>query len=264
VRAVKRALLFDLDETLMVDEPAAAAALAATARLAAKRCNIDPETLASDARARARELWYAALAHSYCMRVGISSWEGLWCRFEGEHSDVRALREWSPTYRRDAWRLALADQGVDDARLAEELAERFIVERRARHEVFAEVPGALSCLAESYSMALVTNGAACLQREKLAASGLSEHFEAVVVSADLGVAKPDPSVFEHALSELGASSEYAVMVGDSIPKDVDGALAAGLSAVWVNRSGSSAAAARDDLTEISTLSDLPDLLDRLG
>jgi FMN phosphatase YigB (HAD superfamily) len=61
----------------------------------------------------------------------------------------------------------------------------------------------------------------------------------------------------------GLVTERAIPAGDSIPKDVDGALAAGLSAVWVNRSGSSAAPARDDLVEISTLSDLPDLLDGL-
>jgi len=263
VRAVRRALLFDLDDTLMVEE-SAAAAFGAAADLANEHCNIDPGALASGARSRARELWYAAPTHGYCMRVGISSWEGLWCRFEGEGSDVRALREWSPTYRREAWRLALADQGVDDVGLAEELAERFPAERRARYEVFAEVPGALCRLAESHSMALVTNGAACLQREKLAASGLSEHFETVVVSADLGVAKPDPLVFEHALAELGTRKDLAVMVGDSILKDVDGALAAGLGAVWVNRNGGSAATARDDLVEISTLSDLPDLLEGLG
>jgi putative hydrolase of the HAD superfamily len=260
---MRRALLFDLDDTLMVEEPAAAAAFEAAAGLVADRCQVNPAALASGARSRARELWHAAPTHGYCKRVGISSWEGLWCRFEGEGADVRALREWSPTYRREAWRLALADQGVDDARLAEELAERFPAERRARHEVFAEVPGALCRLAESHSMALVTNGAACLQREKLAASGLSDHFEAVVVSADLGVAKPDPSVFEHALGELSARRDLAVMVGDSIPKDVEGALAAGLNAVWVNRGASPSPAARQDLLEISTLSDLPNLLDGL-
>lgn len=196
------------------------------------------------------------------MRVGISSWEGLWCRFEGDHPDVRALRQWSPTYRRESWRLALADQGVDDARLADDLADRFGTERRARHEVFADVGEILNHLSGSYSMALVTNGAACLQREKLAASGLSEYFEAVVVSADLGVAKPDPSVFEHALSSLGLDPDDAVMVGDSLSKDVEGALAAGLGAVWVNRSGRSAQST--DLIEVSTLSGLPDALSRLA
>ena len=261
---MKRALLFDLDETLMVEEPAAEAAFLACAQLAAAEHGADPEALAAGARARARELWYAAPTHGYCMRVGISSWEGLWCRFEGEHPDVRALRNWSPTYRREVWRLALADQKVVDAQLAEELAELFVAERRARHEVFADVADVLELLAESHSMALVTNGAACLQREKLAASGLIERFEAVVVSADLGVAKPDSAVFERALSELGAERDHAVMVGDSIARDVDGALAAGLGAVWVNRNGRSVPPDRPDLMEISTLGDLADVLGRLG
>jgi phosphoserine phosphatase len=260
---MKRGLLFDLDETLMVEEPAAEAAFLASAQLAAAERGTDPEALAVGARARARELWYAAPTHAYCMRVGISSWEGLWCRFEGEHPEVRALRDWSPTYRREAWGLALADQRVDDAQLAEELAERFVAERRTRHEVFADVADALERLAQSHSMALVTNGAACLQREKLAASGLSECFEVVVVSADLGVAKPDPAVFEHTLSQLGVDSDHAVMVGDSIAKDVNGALAAGLGAVWVNRGGHPAPSDRPDLVEISTLRDLPSALGEL-
>lgn len=267
---MKRALLFDLDETLIVEEPAAEAAFLAAAQLAGARHGVDPEALASGARSRARELWYAAPTHEYCKRVGISSWEGLWCRFEGEHPDVRALREWSPEYRYEAWSRALADQGVDDAQLAEDLAGRFVAERRARHEVFGDVAGILEPLAESHPTALVTNGAACLQREKLAASGLSGNFDAVVVAADLSVAKPDPSVFEHALAKLGAGPEHAVMVGDSISKDVDGALAAGLGAIWINRNGRplpedarSLPEDRADLVEISTLRDLPSALDRL-
>jgi putative hydrolase of the HAD superfamily len=257
---MKRALLFDLDETLMVEEPAAVAAFTATAQFAATRYEIDSELLASGARSRARELWYAAPTHGYCMRVGISSWEGLWCRFEGDGPDVRALREWSPTYRRESWRLALADQGIDDLALAAELAERFGEERRARHEVFADVADALAGLAESRPLAVVTNGAGCLQREKLAASGLGGFFQSVVVSADLGTAKPNASVFRHALGQLGVEDGDAVMVGDSIAKDVDGALAAGLGAVWINRNGHSAPADRADVVEISTLSDLSEAL----
>lgn len=252
-----RVLLFDLDETLMVEEPAAAASFDATAQFAAAHhSEIDPARLAIGARSRARELWYAAPTHDYCMRVGISSWEGLWCRFEGEGPDERSLRAWSPTYRHDAWRLALADQGVDDPQLVEELAKRFGEERRGRHGVFVDV-GILSHLKDSYSLGLVTNGAACLQREKLAASGLGGYFEVVVVSADLGVAKPDAGIFEHALSQLDAASDQAVMVGDSVAKDINGALDAGLGAVWINRNGSSPCPNRPGLTEIATLHDLP-------
>ncbi|MGC2373092.1 MAG: hypothetical protein WA484_04370 [Solirubrobacteraceae bacterium] len=109
---MKRTLLFDLDDTLVVEEPAAVASFLATARLAVDRHRVDPERLALAAREHARELWYDAPTHPYCLRVGISSWEGLWCRFEGEEPNVRWLRDWSPRYRREVWRLALADQGV--------------------------------------------------------------------------------------------------------------------------------------------------------
>ena len=254
----KRALLFDLDDTLVVEKAAAAASFEASAQVAAARYDdVNPAALAANARSRARELWYAAPTHDYCTRIGISSWEGLWCRFEGDGPDERSLRTWSPTYREESWRLALADQGIDDPPLAKLLAERFGEERRARHEVFADAVEALDALKDSYALALVTNGAACLQREKLAASGLSVYFDAVVVSADLGIAKPDAAVFEHTLSLLGVAPSRAVMVGDSITKDIDGALRAGLKAVWVNRNGSAPPRDRSDLTEISTLSDLP-------
>ena len=247
------ALLFDLDDTLVVEEAAAVASFQATARAATERHEVDVARLAVDARARARELWWAAPTHPYCRRVGISSWEGLWCRFEG--SELEALRRWAPEYRREAWRLALADQGVDDGALAEELGERFGIERRARHEVFADVPAALT--AAGVPLALVTNGASCLQREKLAGSGLADRFDAVVVSGDLGVGKPDASVFRHALSLLGARADAAVMVGDSLDRDVEGARAAGLRGVWINRTG---LPQPDGVTAITTLADLPALL----
>jgi putative hydrolase of the HAD superfamily len=170
------------------------------------------------------------------------------------------LRQWSPSYRRETWRITLRDQDVDDVELAEELAQRFGEERRTRHEVFADASAALEELSESHVLALVTNGAACLQREKLTASGFSDYFKAVVVSADVGVAKPDAAIFERALSLLGVDGDRAVMVGDSLRKDVDGARAAGLGAIWVNRDRSDLPSDRDDLTAITTLRDLAEAL----
>jgi putative hydrolase of the HAD superfamily len=260
---MKGALLFDLDDTLVVEEPAAVAAFEATARWAASRRDVDAAALAVAARSRARELWYATPAHAYCRRVGISSWEGLWCRFEGGEPNARWLREWSPTYRREAWALALAEQGVEDRALAEELGERFGAERRARHEVFADVVAALTALSETYVLALLTNGASCLQREKLTASGLGDHFAAVVVSADFGVGKPDAAIFRHVLAQLDCDTRHAVMVGDSLSRDVAGAVAAGLGAVWVNRPGLFRHDGPHAVPEVATLRDLPAALSML-
>jgi putative hydrolase of the HAD superfamily len=261
---VKRALLFDLDETLVVEEAAAVAAFEATAGAVSGRHEVDPARLAISARVRARELWRAAPTYAYCNSIQVSSWEGLWCRFEGEEPNMRALRTWSPTYRREAWRLGLVDEGIDDIALAEELAERFPLERRTRHEVFPDVEPALAELRESHTLALVTNGASCLQREKLAASGLGDYFEIVVVSGEFGVGKPDPSIFRHALSQLRSDGSGAVMVGDNLTRDIDGAIAAGLEGVWINRLGQVPPEPRPGLAEISTLSDLRAALSRLG
>jgi putative hydrolase of the HAD superfamily len=250
---VTRALLVDLDDTLVVEEAAAVASFAATARAAAERHTIDAAALAIDARARARELWRAGPTYPFCQRIGISSWEGLWCRYEGDGDELRALRAWAPEFRREAWRRALADHGIEDDALASELGERFGAERRARCETFADAAPALDALRESHAIVLVTNGASCLQREKLAASGLADRLDAIVVSGDLGRGKPDPAIFAHALRAAGAEPRDAVMVGDSLAKDVDGALAAGLRAVWLNRDGKERPADRADVVEIGDL-----------
>lgn len=257
------ALLFDLDETLVV-EPAAVAAFEATARHATSTHDIDARKLAAAARSRARELWRAAPTYPYCRRVGISSWEGLWCRYEGDGPETGRLREWSPTHRREAWRLALADQDVAEIALASELGERFAAERRARHQVFADVTPTLRELTGSHSIAVVTNGASCLQREKLSASGLADLIPIVVVSEDLGTAKPDPAVFQAAVAKLDVDSD-AVMIGDSIEKDINGALGAGLRAVRVNRGKRPRPDALPrDVPTVTSLTELPRALAGLG
>ena len=131
---------------------------------------------------------------------------------------------------------------------------------RARYEVFDDVVATLSELRESYALALVTNGASCLQRDKLAASGLSDYFDAVVVSADLGIAKPAAAPFTHARSLLRVAARATIMVGDSLSRDVDGAIAAGLGAVWLNRSGRTRPEDRPELVEIASLTALRSVL----
>lgn len=67
--------------------------------------------------------------------------------------------------------------------------------------------------------------------------GLGRHFGSVVVSARMGVCKPDPTAFRLALDRLGQAPESAIHVGDSYAKDVLGAKAAGIIPVLVDRDG---------------------------
>ena len=90
-----RALLLDLDDTMIVEEPAAVAAFAATAR---GRPSASPSTRASwhSTPARAR----ASLDARRGLRVRPPHRdqlvEALWCRYEGDDDELRALREWAP------------------------------------------------------------------------------------------------------------------------------------------------------------------------
>jgi putative hydrolase of the HAD superfamily len=257
---VLEALLFDLDQTLTQEEQPVLAALHATAREAEVRYGIAAEELATRVPERARELWRAGALHAYCLALGISSWEGLWCRFEGEAAELACLRAWAPGYRSAVWAGALATFGIQDEQFASQLAEHFGRERRARHAAFSDAAPALEWARRHYSkLALVTNGASCLQREKLAASGFERYFDVIAVSGEVGVGKPAAPIYSRTVELLGVPAGAAAMIGDSLERDVVGARAAGLHAVWLNRSGLRPAGPRPPL-EIETLRALPEVL----
>jgi HAD superfamily hydrolase (TIGR01509 family) len=81
-----------------------------------------------------------------------------------------------------------------------------------------------------------------------------------VSSAEHGYMKPHRSIFDAALVKAGVRPEEAVMVGDSIRHDIDGALAIGMRAVLLRRSGEVPAVLPLDLPVIATLADLPRIL----
>lgn len=92
---------------------------------------------------------------------------------------------------------------------------------------------ALDALAGAHRLGLVTNGAPEMQREKLAAVGLEDDFEAIVCAGYDAPAKPSPEPFDVALSALDSSPDRAVHVGNSPSTDVAGARAAGVRAAWI-------------------------------
>jgi len=252
-------LIFDLDDTLVVEKAAAAAALVATSEIAARRCGVDPQALHATVRETCRELWHHHCpARAYVVDIGISSWEALWSRFEGDNEHLAALRAWASDYRRNSWYDALQAHGVDDRDLAEELAQTYPALRRQRHIVYDDVRPALERLQRSYRLALLTNGASDLQREKIAGAGIGSYFEAILVAGDIGIAKPHPCLFETMLDRLNATPAEAVMLGDSQSKDIQGAQALGMKAIWVNREN---APRREGITpdlEVTTLTDVPE------
>ena len=254
------AVIFDLDDTLLVEVASADAAFLATCALAHEQYAVDTEELHQTVRLKARELWHASPARAYCVDIGISSWEGLWARFRGDDPNLEILRAWAPTYRLEAWSRSLAEYGVNDPSFAEQLADTFRKERRARHIVYADAKPTLEEVGQTHRVALLTNGAADLQREKIRESKLAPFFEVIVISGEVGVRKPEPEIFALVLDRLSVTAEKAVMVGNSPSSDVAGAQRAGLKGVWLNRSGKECDDGVEPDAEIAGLNELKDFL----
>jgi putative hydrolase of the HAD superfamily len=257
-----RAVLFDLDETLLDDRAATQAALRAAAVLAATRQpQLDAEALARAAWLRAVDGYRASPHLDYFQAVGVSAGECLWGRFIGEDPRLRPIARWAITYQLEMWERALSDLGVRDDILAATLAERFRVEKRARHDwLFADALPALDRLRGRYALGLITNGAPDIQRDKLARSGMEPYFPVVAVSGEAGVAKPDPVIFARTLEALEVAPAEAVMVGDSPDADMLGANRAGVRAIWLRRESQPLTAGAQPDATIASLDELDDLL----
>jgi len=230
------ALIFDLDDTLVVDEVSATTAFLKTCLFAQAHIGINLPGFQATIQEVCRSFWHQSPAREYCLRIGISSWEGLWAGFSGADENLRILREWAPTYRKLSWLTTLQKFGIDDEAFALKLADQYILFRQELHVVYRDVVPTLEKLKASYQMGLLTNGAPDLQRRKIEGAGIGVYFDEIVISGEIGIGKPDSRIFERMLSLLDVTPDSALVVGDSLETDVQGAHEAGIKAVWVNRS----------------------------
>jgi len=116
-----------------------------------------------------------------------------------------------------------------DPEAAERAGARFLRDSAARLDASARL---LSRLAERYRLGIVSNFYGNLEAV-CASAGLSPHLSVVVDSAVAGFEKPDPRIFRVALEALDARPEEAVFVGDSMPRDMEGARRLGMAHVWL-------------------------------
>jgi putative hydrolase of the HAD superfamily len=140
--------------------------------------------------------------------------------------------------RREVVALAFAELDLDSTDVARDLADAYFELRERGRHISPDDMDTLQYLKDCHvRMALVTNGAAEIQRDKIHQFGLADYFEHVLIEGEFGLGKPDERVFRHVLDQLGLSPSQAWMVGDDLERDIAGAQRAGLFTIWVDWRG---------------------------
>ncbi len=160
---------------------------------------------------------------------------------EAHYAPLAAGRIDLLTFRRNRLEEALGPWGE----VSDELFASYLREKDRVADELRPFPDAIATVralqAQGIRIGVLTNGPAELQRRKLRSSGLEPELDAIAISGELGVAKPEREAFERALALLGTAAGETAMVGDSLENDVLGAIDAGLAAVvWMpgRRTGS--------------------------
>ncbi len=167
--------------------------------------------------------------------------------------DVRGYDRWcelTPEFWPMFTRGEVSFEQMREARMAQYLAEHGIAGDASDYEasrwalversfsLYDDVLPVLDRLrSDGYILGVITNNESLHQRRKLATVGLADAFDAVVISGEQGVAKPDPAIFRRGCELIGVEPAQALHVGDLIDADAHGARDAGLTGVWLDRPG---------------------------
>jgi putative hydrolase of the HAD superfamily len=203
-----RAILFDLDDTLVVFDGVTRPAWLQTCAHFAPRTGLPADELYQRIRAHARVYWSDPV----------------------RHREGRLMLEQK---RRELVTETLSLLCVDDRHLAEELADHYSTLQESLISLFPDAESTLEYLAgHGVRMALVTNGNAAMQRRKMDRFRLERFFPHCFVEGELGYGKPDPRVFQAALKALDTAPADTWCVGDNLEWDVAGAQACGIRGIW--------------------------------
>jgi len=134
-------------------------------------------------------------------------------------------------------RLFLASGAEADAAVVARAAATYRDGYKRVRQPVAGAAALLGLVKARARVGIVSNNLRDEQEEKLRHCGLDRYVDALVVSEEAGVSKPDPEIFDIALARLECRADQVVMVGDSWAADIVGARAAGIRAIWFNPTG---------------------------
>ena len=154
-----------------------------------------------------------------------------WKAFREQRMDKETLR-----YRRIKDTFDRLQFSIDDD-MVYTLADAYIQNLPEYNHLFPGVIEVLDKLKEQYSLHIITNGFREVQRFKMRNAGLTSYFNTVTDSESVGVKKPNPLIFQKALTDANCDPANSVMIGDSHEADILGALQVGMHTIHFAAAG---------------------------
>jgi YjjG family noncanonical pyrimidine nucleotidase len=161
----------------------------------------------------------------YYVPANLKYWE-MYRKDEIDHHTMR--------YRRLKDTFDFLDYKIDDNKI-QLVSEEYIHYLPKNNYLIEGAFEVLEYLKPKYNLHIITNGFADIQKNKLDNSNISSYFKTITNSDLSGVKKPNPAIFEYALNLANTKKEDSIMIGDCIEADVQGALDAGLDAIYFNQ-----------------------------
>lgn len=152
---------------------------------------------------------------------------GLWQKWAENNITQEALRV-------ERFQFTLEHFGIHNLPLAQTLSEEYLKRCPYKPGLMPNAIEVLDYLKPKYDLHLITNGFLDAAEIKLNVTPLGSYFKEVIVSEVVGVQKPHPDIYSHALERARATAENSIMIGDNLYADVIGAQNAGWKAIFYN------------------------------
>jgi len=135
----------------------------------------------------------------------------------------------------------VADNGLDADPV--EMADTYVYGLGAFGGLYPGARAVLDEVAETATLALVTNGIGEVQRARIERLDLDQYFDAIVISGEVGTAKPGSRIYDITYAALGEPDRAtSLMIGDSLSSDIQGGIGYGIDTCWYDKTAGPAPA----------------------
>jgi putative hydrolase of the HAD superfamily len=124
--------------------------------------------------------------------------------------------------------------GINDQELADRFCREALGRIPTKNKLIEGAIELLEYLRPKYRMYILSNGFTELQSHKMRTTGIDKYFDALILSEEIGVNKPNRELFEYALQKSASDVKESIMIGDMFETDIVGAANIGMEQIYFN------------------------------